>query len=146
MNEDEMQPFNPYEALGGARAISALVNRFYDLMDELMEARDIRAMHPADLNSSREKLFMFLSGFLGGPQLYFQRFGHPRLRQRHLPFSIGKAERDQWMLCMELAAEEHIADEPLRMWLLSRLAHTADFMQNRQEDLPPDQSSKTRNA
>ena len=97
----------PYEILGGAEGVRALVDRFYDLMDELPEAADIRAMHPEDLAESREKLYLFLSGWTGGPPLYMQKHGHPRLRARHLPFPIGIAERDAWMLCMTRALEEH---------------------------------------
>ena len=140
MAEPEMQSFNPYEALGGESGIRRLVDRFYDLMDTLPEAQNIRAMHPTELQSSRDKLFMFFSGFFGGPQLYWERYGHPRLRQRHMPFAIGHAERDQWMLCMKLASEEVIGDEALRAWMLARLAHTADFMRNRlnEEESPTD--------
>lgn len=122
--------FNPYEAVGGEAGIAALVQRFYELMDTLPEARGIRAMHAQNLKASRDKLFKFLSGFLGGPPLYFEEFGHPRLRQRHAHFAIGQSERNQWMLCMEIAAEELIVDDGLRNWLLVRLAQTADFMRN----------------
>jgi len=138
MSDIEMQPFKPYESLGGADGIRHLVDRFYDFMDSLPQTQGIRALHPANLDGSRDKLFMFLSGFFGGPPLYFEQYGHPRLRQRHMPFSIGKSERDQWMLCMELAAEEHIADEAMHNWLLARLAHTADFIRNREEDSSAD--------
>lgn len=125
--------FHPYEAFGGEAGIRALVDRFYDLMDTLPEARGIRAMHPPALDGSRDKLFKFLSGYLGGPPLYFEQYGHPRLRMRHIHFPIGQSERDQWMLCMEIAAEEQIPDDGLRTWLLARLAHTADFMRNQEE-------------
>ncbi len=76
-----------YEAIGGQQTVRALVNRFYDLMDTVPEAAGIRALHPETLDESREKLFMFLSGWMGGPPLYVERFGHPRLRARHLPCS-----------------------------------------------------------
>ncbi len=125
---DENQ--TPYERLGGEQALRKLVDRFYDLMDSLPEAADIRAMHPGDLSSSREKLFMFLSGWLGGPSLYIERHGHPRLRARHLPFPIGDAERDAWMLCMERALSEMSLDEAFRLQLLQALKQTADHMHN----------------
>ena len=93
----------PYERLGGEQGVRRLVDRFYDLMDTLPEAKIIRDLHPKELTGSRDKLFKFLSGWLGGPPLYMQEYGHPRLRARHLPFAIGSAERDAWLLCMERA-------------------------------------------
>ncbi|HSH98935.1 MAG TPA: group II truncated hemoglobin, partial [Methyloradius sp.] len=93
-----------YELLGGAENgtenIRKLVETFYDLMDTDPKAKPIRAMHPADLTSAREKLFMFLTGWTGGPQLYIERYGHPFLRKRHMPFAIDESARDQWMYCM----------------------------------------------
>ena len=100
-------------------------------MDTLPEAKGIRALHPADLAGSRDKLFMFLSGWLGGPPLYINAYGHPRLRARHLPFPIGEAERDAWLLCMERALAETEMEELLRMHLLQSLRKTADHMRNR---------------
>lgn len=123
----------PYELLGGETALRRLVRRFYELMDALPEAYGVRKMHPRELGGSEEKLFMFLSGWLGGPQLYVEKFGHPRLRARHLPFSIGATERDQWMLCMRQALAEQVADQALRNQLDKKLADLADFMRNRQE-------------
>jgi hemoglobin len=130
-------PPTPYERMGGEAPVRALVDRFYQLMDTLPEAYGIRKLHPKDLTGSADKLFMFLSGWLGGPQLYVEKFGHPRLRGRHLPFSIGADERDQWMLCMRQAMEEQIADPALRTWLDGKLTDLADFMRNRQEGGPP---------
>lgn len=120
-----------YTRIGGEPALRRLVTRFYELMDTLPEARDIRALHPADLASSREKLFLFLSGWLGGPPLYVAQYGHPRLRARHLPFTIGEAERDAWLLCMERALAELETDVLLRAQLLHALRQTADHMRNR---------------
>ena len=94
-----------FEQIGGEEKVRALVDRFYDLMATLPEAAGILALHPPDLTSSREKLFLFLVGWLGGPPLYVQRYGHPRLRARHLPFPIGESERDQWLLCMRQALD-----------------------------------------
>src|SRR4051812_31725361 len=103
-----------YEILGGAPGLRNLVERFYFHMDQREEARGIRDLHPPDLQMSVEKFFMFLSGWSGGPQLFVEKFGHPRLRARHLPFSIGKAERDQWMMCMLLAIEDVGITEPVK--------------------------------
>jgi len=122
---------SPYERLGGEAALRALVLRFYEYMSELPEARAIRKMHAADLGRAQDKLFKFLSGWLGGPDLYWQEYGHPRLRMRHLPFPIGEAERDQWMLCMNRALADTPMDEELRTALVQALSHTATHMINR---------------
>ena len=122
-----------YELLGGTEQVRALVDRFYDIMDSDPRASDIRAMHPQDLASSREKLYMFLAGWTGGPQLYIERYGHPFLRRRHLPFSIGEAERDQWMYCMVKAMHELGIEEPVMLKLAEALYGVADFMRNRQD-------------
>ena len=123
-------PESLYETVGGEQAVRRLVDRFYDLMDTLPEAAGIRALHPADLAGSREKLFLFLTGWMGGPPLYIERHGHPRLRARHLPFPIGEAERDQWLLCMNRALEEVIDDPLARHHFKHSFAQIADFMRN----------------
>ena len=117
----------PYETIGGEAGVRELVDRFYDYMDSLPEAAEVRALHARSLRASREKLFLFLSGWLGGPDLYVQKYGHPRLRRRHLPFPIGSHERDQWMLCMRRALADMPIDDELRRrmhsihWSRSRL-------------------------
>ena len=123
----------PYECLGGEAAVRKLVRRFYELMDTLPEAWSVRRMHAENLSGSEEKLFLFLSGWLGGPNLYVERYGHPFLRARHLPFSIGVQERDEWLLCMRQALEEQIADGALRASLLSAFSSLANHMRNRSE-------------
>ena len=120
-----------YDHLGGEEKLRKLVNRFYDLMDQLPEAVTIRQLHAPDLGDAREKFFMFLSGWLGGPPLYIEKYGHPRLRQRHMPFAIGEAERDQWMLCMSRAMDELEIDAALKINLTDAFYKTADFMRNR---------------
>ena len=120
----------PYEGLGGADAVRRLVDRFYDLMDELPETYGLRQLHPADLTGSRQSLFEFLSGWFGGPPLYIEKKGHPRLRMRHMPFAIGPAERDQWMLCMRTALDEQVSDEALHQGVLSAFVQMADHMVN----------------
>ncbi len=121
----------PYQMIGGDASVRKLIDTFYDLMDEVPEYYVIRKLHPADITGSRDKLYLFLSGWLGGPPLYTDKFGHPMLRARHLPFAINTAERDAWMACMTQAAEVVIADEKLRNWLLEQLYKTADWMRNR---------------
>jgi hemoglobin len=121
----------PYERLGGDAGVRALVDRFYDLMDLEPVYAGIRALHPAQLDGSRDKLYWFLSGWLGGPSLYIERFGHPRLRARHLPYAIGIAERDQWMACMMQAMEEQGVDPALAQRLAEAFFGTADWMRNK---------------
>ncbi len=120
-----------FDAVGGDDAVRALVDRFYDLMDLEPAYAGIRALHPPTLDGSRDKLYWFLSGWLGGPDLYVQRFGHPRLRARHLPYAIGIAERDQWMACMQQAMRECGIEAGLRERLSAAFANTADWMRNR---------------
>lgn len=122
----------PYSLLGGDTGVQRLVNRFYGLMDEVPEYHGIRKLHPQDLAGSREKLYLFLSGWLGGPPLYVEKFGHPMLRARHLPFAIGIAERDAWLACMLQAMEDTEVAEPLRETLLKSFFGTADWMRNRE--------------
>ncbi len=120
-----------FEKLGGDAGVRRLVDRFYDLMDALPEAKIIRDLHPANLSGSRDKLYKFLSGWTGGPQLYIQEYGHPMLRARHLPFPIGAAERDAWMMCMTRALDETEMDSITREHLKQSLFKTADHMRNR---------------
>jgi hemoglobin len=119
------------DALGGESAVRALVDRFYDLMDLEADYAGIRALHPPELDSSRDKLFWFLCGWLGGPSHYVERFGHPRLRARHLPFAIGIRERDQWLTCMAQAMRELDIDPALSDRLAEAFHGTADWMRNR---------------
>lgn len=120
----------PYEELGGDAVVRALVDRFYDYMDDLPEAEGIRAMHAADLTVARDRLYWFLTGWLGGPPMYIERRGHPRLRARHLPFPIGEAERDAWMACMDRALGDVVAPGPTRDHVRNALARLADHMRN----------------
>ena len=122
----------PYDLLGGELAVLSLVDRFYFFMDTLPEVTDIRAMHAKSLAGARDKLFKFLSGWLGGPDLFIQEYGHPRLRQRHFPFAIGMAERDQWMLCMNKALNEMTMDAAFRENLSQALQQLAAHMINQE--------------
>jgi hemoglobin len=120
-----------YLTLGGDTAVRALVDRFYDLMDLEPAYQVIRRLHPSTLDGSRDKLYWFLSGWLGGPNLYVDRFGHPRLRARHLPYAIGIAERDAWLACMTQAMREQHIDDSLAERLLQAFFGTADWMRNK---------------
>ncbi|MFM9916541.1 MAG: group II truncated hemoglobin [Rhizobacter sp.] len=122
---------SPFEILGGEPAVRQLVDRFYDLMDLEPAFKVLRALHPEALDGSRDKLHWFLCGWLGGPQLYVEKFGHPRLRARHMPYTIGIAERDQWMACMTQAMRESHVDEAMAARLAESFFGTADWMRNR---------------
>lgn len=119
-----------FAALGGEAGVRQLVDRFYDEMDARPEARGIRAMHAADLATARDKLTWFLVGWSGGPPLYTERFGHPRLRARHVRFAIGESERDQWLGCMNAALDACVADRTAAAVLRESFAKLADHMRN----------------
>lgn len=119
----------PYEAMGGDVAVRRLVEAFYDRIDA--ESPTLRAMLPRSDAGSRQKLYEYLSGWLGGPNLYVEKRGHPQLRMRHLPFPIGPEEAEEWMRCMRLTMEETVAGDDLRSFLETRLKPLADHMVNR---------------
>jgi hemoglobin len=123
-------PETPFEWAGGEAAVRGLVDRFYDLMDIEPAYRELRAAHGSTLGDARDKLFWFLCGWLGGPAHYTERFGHPRLRMRHMPFAIGVLERDQWLACMDQAMRECALDATLRERLNQSFFQTADWMRN----------------
>lgn len=132
MQIEEKPPYDTgFEWLGGEPAVQALVDRFYDLMDLEPGYAELRAAHGPSLDNARQRLFWFLCGWLGGPQHYIERFGHPRLRMRHLPFAIGIKERDQWLACMDQAMAETGVDPALRERLNKSFFQTADFMRNK---------------
>ena len=126
-----MTNITPYEVIGGESAIRTLVEKFYYYMDTLPEAKGIRDIHQADLTSAETKLFKYLTGWLGGPNLYIEEYGHPMLRARHLPFAIGESERDQWMLCMNKAIDEVPMDPRLKTSLQTALQDLATHMINK---------------
>lgn len=130
--EEQENTVTTYEKIGGEPTVARLCDRFYELMDITPQFKELRDMHPADLKSSRDKLYMFLSGWFGGPDLFVEQFGHPRLRARHMPFAIGVQERDQWVACMVLAMEDVGIEENIRKILIGNFFNTADFMRNRE--------------
>lgn len=129
-SEPETKPATPFEWIGGEARVRALVDRFYDLMDIEPGYRELRASHGTTLDDARQKLFWFLCGWLGGPSHYEDRFGHPRLRMRHMPFKIGVLERDQWLACMDQAMGETGVPHDLRARLRDSFFKTADWMRN----------------
>ena len=120
----------PFDALRGEASVQALVDRFYDLMELDPAYAELRAVHGATLDEARQKLFWFLCGWLGGPQHYTERFGHPRLRARHLPFKVGLVERDQWLACMDQAMRETEVPSALHNQLSKAFFQTANWMVN----------------
>lgn len=129
-SDDKLSYDTPFEWIGGEEKVKALVERFYDLMDLEPQYAALRAAHGTELARARENLFWFLCGWLGGPQYYTDRFGHPRLRMRHMPFRIGVVERDQWLACMDQAMGEVEIPAELRARLRDSFFQTADFMRN----------------
>lgn len=129
---EELEPLL-YDQIGGESGIASLVDAFYRIMSEVPEMSLIRNMHTEDLSHARLRLFSFLSGWTGGPQLYLEKFGHPKLRFKHLPFSIGKQERDLWLQCMLSAIEEVGIEEQLKYFLMDAFLKIADHMRNRPE-------------
>lgn len=127
----ETEARTPFDLIGGEAAVRTLVERFYDLMELEPAYAAVRATHGSTLDDARQKLFWFLCGWLGGPPHYVQRFGHPRLRMRHLPFAIGIRERDEWLACMDQALRETGVDAALRQQLNQSFFKTADWMRNR---------------
>jgi hemoglobin len=133
MNTDsqEQQEITAYDLIGGEPKLRELVDRFYDLMELEPEFAGIRSMHPPTTEGSRDKLFWFLSGWMGGPGMYIERFGHPRLRARHLPFGIASDERDQWLRCMAWAMQDTGVPQELQERLMHSFFQTADWMRNK---------------
>lgn len=130
-NSTDKPAATPFDWIGGEAKVRELVDRFYDLMDLESDFAALRASHGATLDDARDKLFWFLCGWLGGPEHYTSRFGHPRLRMRHMPFSIGILERDQWLVCMDRAMGETGVIADLRARLNASFFQTADWMRNR---------------
>lgn len=131
MMEVMTEPQTLYEVIGGETRVREMVDRFYDLMELEPEFALLRATHPPSLDNARDRLFWFLCGWMGGPDAYIERFGHPRLRARHMPFAIGTQERDQWLRAMAWAMEDVGIAEDLRLRLMESFYQTADWMRNK---------------
>ncbi len=129
MSDGQVQ-ISMFERIGGPVTVDRLVEAFYARMDALPEARTIRAMHAPDLAEVKGVLKRYLTEWTGGPKLYSVEKGHPRLRQRHLGFPIGDAERDAWMACMRGAMAETISDAAARGDMDAALTKLADWMRN----------------
>lgn len=118
----------PYLELGGDESVRLLVKTFYDIIEN--ESPLLRDMLPRNLSTTREKLYEYMSGWLGGPPLYSNKRGHPRLRMRHMPFSIGEDEAKEWMRCMSKAIDQRDLSTQLNSFLTTKLADLATHMKN----------------
>lgn len=134
---NQPQEPSPFEIIGGQATVDRLVERFYQRMDTLPEAQGIRALHAADLGPMKIVLKKYLGEWLGGPKLYTAERGHPMLRARHLPFTIGAAERDAWLLCMNGALDETVTDEATKAGIRESMTRLADWMRNKSSEPPP---------
>lgn len=134
---NQPQEPSPFEIIGGQPTVDRLVDRFYQRMDTLPEAQGIRALHAADLGPMKIVLKKYLGEWLGGPKLYTAERGHPMLRARHLPFTIGAAERDAWLLCMNGALDETVTDEATKAGIRESMTRLADWMRNKSSEPPP---------
>nr|WP_315494063.1 group II truncated hemoglobin [uncultured Rhodoferax sp.] len=130
MTDETPIGITPFEWIGGEPVVRSLVDRFYDLMDLESGYTELRAAHGSSLDKARDHLFWFLCGWLGGPDYFVERFGHPRLRARHMPFKIGILERDQWLACMDQAMGDSAVPTELRERLKTSFFQTADWMRN----------------
>jgi hemoglobin len=128
--KQESENISLYEIIGGAPTVEKLVTRFYYLMDTIEEVKPLRELHKGELQPIIEKLILFMTGWLGGPPLYIQKYGHPKLRARHLPFPIGAVERDQWILCMFRAMDDSEIMDPAASQIKGALYRLADHMRN----------------
>ena len=137
LNKAAPDPNSPFALLGGAVGVQAIVESFYSIMYSDQQYLPIRKLHPKDLTPSKEKLYLFLSGWLGGPALYIERYGHPMLRARHLPYAIGITERDLWLDCMKRAMVQLQTPPELQTGLLQTFFGTADWMRNQSEAIIP---------
>ena len=120
----------PYQIMGGEETVRRLANRFYDIMETAPHAAELYAIHPLPLDTIRQKFFEFLSGWLGGPPLFEQKYGHPRLRARHMPFRVNEQLRDQWMFCMNQALDEVVENDMLREGIRQSIGQLASHMIN----------------
>jgi hemoglobin len=119
-----------FQAAGGEQGLERLVNDFYYFMGILPEARAIRSMHPHDLTMAKDKLARFLSGWLGGPRRYAEKYGAIHIPKAHAHLPIGPAERDEWLLCMRHALEQQPYSDEFKKYLLEQLAIPAERCRN----------------
>lgn len=138
MTNPDAPTATPYDRIGGEAGLRRFTRRFYALMDTLPEAAACRAIHPPSLAGSEEKLFLYLTGWLGGPPLFVSRFGPPMLRRRHLHAPIGGPEIDGWLLCFHQAWQQTVDDPALTALVVPQIENLARHMRNRADAEPGD--------
>jgi hemoglobin len=136
MSATETTAASLYDRLGGKAGVQELVTRFYDIMDQDSAVKMIRDKHPAALANARPKLFEYFSGWFGGPPLFIDKYGHPRLKARHNHIKIGLEDRDQWLQCLYGALDQMEVDPMLRKDLLEKIEPMADHMRNLADESP----------
>lgn len=130
---EDQKTITLYEAIGADDTVRKLVRRFYELMETMPGGEAARAVHPPSLANAEEKLYEYLTGYLGGPQLYIEKYGHPRLRARHFVAPIGKAEVESWLACFRQALNDTVEHPKLREIIWAPIEQLAHHMANRQE-------------
>ena len=121
------QEQSPYEWIGGAEKVSQLVDAFYK---RVQQHPDLKPIFPEDIIPVRDKQYLFLTQFFGGPHLYSEQYGHPMMRARHLPHEITPTRAEAWLSCMNEAMDEVEITGPIREFLCTRLRQTAQHMVN----------------
>ena len=121
---------NAYDLIGGDKVIRTIAHDFYQQMQTRPETQALLAMHHSPMQESEQKLYEFLSGWLGGPQLYQQKHGHPALRARHMHFAIDESMRDQWLICMRAAIQNNIKKPEHQQVIIQAISTLADTMRN----------------
>ena len=121
-----------YERIGET-GVRAFTHRFYQLMDSLPEAAACRAIHPPSLANSEQKLYEYLTGWLGGPPLFTDKYGPPMLRRRHLHVPIAGPEIDGWLACFRQAWAETIDDAEVTALISPQIEKLAQHMRNRDD-------------
>ena len=129
-SDKQIDETTPYYRIGGEEKVRELANRFYDVMENDTYAAELLSIHPQPLDRIRHVFFLYLSLWLGGPDIYQQEFGHPRLRARHLPFTVSPALKEQWMYCMRKAMMTTVSDVALAQKLFQALDQLAEHMIN----------------
>ncbi len=127
--QDSATPSTPYEILGET-GVRQLADAFYDVMDELTEAAEIRAMHAANMDEIKRKLGTYLIGWMGGPPVYLAMNGTVCLTDPHAPYHIGPRQRDQWLLCMDAALDRLGVSNELKTMLKEPMFRVADTVRN----------------
>jgi len=138
----DTQLATPYETLGGEDFVRTFCARFYELMDSLPGAAACRAVHPASLDRARQRLYEYLTGWLGGPPLYTSQYGHPRLRMRHMVAPIGEAEITGWLLCFHQAWEELAPPTEHSAAIVQRVEALAWHMANKAPENRPGENAR----